>query len=335
MSGVLTTEVIASEGALAALATDWWALCRRVPSASPFQSPAWLLPWWRHFHPGELATIAVRSDRLLIGLATFYIEVAEQGPRLLPLGISVSDYLDVLLDPSLEQAAGAALTSAALDLGGAWQRWELEELPPGAAARRLVCPIACREERCEQSICPVLALPDAVAGLRALASRSKWRHLQLARNRSDRAGGFTIRQVSGNDVGSFLAELARLHAARWQSRGEAGVMADDRILPFHREAAVGFDDAGIGRFYLGLLAGTPVAALYGLACRGSFMGYLSGFDPTHEHESPGSLLLLHVLESAIGERIREFHFLRGRETYKYEWNPTERVNIKRSFIRHG
>ena len=31
--------------------TELW---RRAPAATPFQSPAWLIPWWRHFGSGEL-----------------------------------------------------------------------------------------------------------------------------------------------------------------------------------------------------------------------------------------------------------------------------------------
>lgn len=335
MSSALSAEIITGERQLVALADDWFSLWRGSPTASPFQSPAWLIPWWRRFHPGELASIAVRSDERLVGLAAFYLEDGACSRRLLPLGISVSDYLDLLIAPDFAEAAGEAIVAAALRMAAPWQKWELEELPPQAVARNIACPAGCVERRTDQSICPVLPLPDGADRLRGCLSQSKRRHLQLARNRAARMGGLGIRRVSGDEIPAFLDELERLHRARWESRGEAGVMADERILPFHREAAVGLDRAGAARFYLALNRGVPVAALYLLADRHRQLGYLSGFDPEHEYENPGSLLLLHAIETAITEGALEFHFLRGREAYKYGWNPVERVNIKRSFLRDG
>ena len=42
---------------LAAFEPQWLALCRRTPGATPFQTPMWLLPWWRHFGSNDLAVI--------------------------------------------------------------------------------------------------------------------------------------------------------------------------------------------------------------------------------------------------------------------------------------
>ncbi len=35
------------------IAADWRVLHARCPTASPFQSPDWLIPWWRAFRPGD------------------------------------------------------------------------------------------------------------------------------------------------------------------------------------------------------------------------------------------------------------------------------------------
>src|SRR3954466_11916365 len=104
----LPTETIDDMEALAALSPEWWDLWRRV-GATPFQSPAWLVPWWRHFHPGTLFCVTVRDEGRLVGVAPCYVEDGAWGRRILPLGISLSDYLDVLLDPRSEREAGAAL----------------------------------------------------------------------------------------------------------------------------------------------------------------------------------------------------------------------------------
>src|SRR5918997_5980520 len=120
MRAVAETDCLNDAGAFASLEPEWWDLWRRAPSATPFQSPAWLIPWWRHFHPGELFVVTVRCGGRLVGLAPFYIENGALGRRLLPVGISLSDYLDILLDPDERQAAGDALVSHFAREGACW-----------------------------------------------------------------------------------------------------------------------------------------------------------------------------------------------------------------------
>src|SRR4051794_1593169 len=64
---------------------DWRALWRGARAATIFQSSDWLIPWWRHFAPGQLVCVAVRCGEDLVGLAPLYRERGSQ--RLLPLGI--------------------------------------------------------------------------------------------------------------------------------------------------------------------------------------------------------------------------------------------------------
>lgn len=56
----LDAQAVTSLAALEALRGEWQALWARS-GARPFQSPAWLLPWWRHVGRGEPACLAVRD----------------------------------------------------------------------------------------------------------------------------------------------------------------------------------------------------------------------------------------------------------------------------------
>src|SRR5205085_12539882 len=97
-----------------------WALWRRTPCATPFDSPAWLMAWWRQFSPGELFTLAAEQGGKLVAVAACYIEDGALGRRLLPIGISVSDYHDVLLDPTCAADAWSSVREAALAARDAW-----------------------------------------------------------------------------------------------------------------------------------------------------------------------------------------------------------------------
>ena len=49
----LSAEIVTNAARLTALQPDWWTLWDRSPAATPFQSPAWLLAWWRNFSPAS------------------------------------------------------------------------------------------------------------------------------------------------------------------------------------------------------------------------------------------------------------------------------------------
>ena len=246
MSG-LSTEVVWDAEALAALAPAWWNLWRRAPTATPFQSPAWLIPWWHRFAPGELFTVAAYRSGRLVGLAPFYIEEGAQGRRILPVGISLSDYLDVLLDPD-DAEAGQILIETVLG-NAAWDAWCLEELRPEAAALRLPAPTGCDETLVEQSACPVLTL-EGGQSLMDVLPKTKRRKVNMACNRALRRGAVTVEQADAATVGPILDHLFRLHGSRWESRGEAGVLADDPVRAFQRDAAPALQAEGLLRLYM-------------------------------------------------------------------------------------
>jgi CelD/BcsL family acetyltransferase involved in cellulose biosynthesis len=328
----ITTQVHGDADSLAALAPAWRELWRRSAAATPFQTPDWLIAWWRNFTPGRLLAVSAwRGDRL-VGLAPFYVENGPAESRLLPLGMSVSDYLDLLLDPDEADGTGAALAQGLAAADRSWTRCDLEELPPWACALRLPAPPGCSELVAPQSACPVLALPGEAGGLASCLSRSKRNHLRLARNRTRREGDATIDSLDGNAKGG-LAILLDLHAARWRSRGEPGVLASDAVRRFHEQAIEGLAGDGLLRFYVLRIGERTVGAYYGFHHGARAYAYLMGFDPALERISPGTVLLAHAIEQAIREGAREFHFLRGQEPYKYGWGAGDRWNQRRSFRR--
>jgi CelD/BcsL family acetyltransferase involved in cellulose biosynthesis len=324
----LRAEIITNGKAFEALAPQWWELWRRCPSAMPFQTPAWLLPWWRHFAPGQLVAIAVWREDRLIGLAPFYLEGGKE-TRLLPVGIALSDYLDLLIEPGAEQETAARIFDAGLTLG--WDRWEFEELRPEALAAAIACPETMANEAEEQSACPVITLAGG-DDLTVCVPARRRRQLRRAHAAAARLGAMSIEMVSG-DPDALLDHLFRLHGARWTERGEEGIVRDELVRNFHREALAALSDAGLARCYQIRIGGSIAGAYYGMCDGKRAYAYLGGFDPAFSAESPGSILTGHAIAEAIREGATEFHFLRGREAYKYRWGATDRWNRRRTFRR--
>jgi CelD/BcsL family acetyltransferase involved in cellulose biosynthesis len=327
----MRVEIIRDEESLAALAEDWWMLWRRA-AATPFISPAWLLPWWRAFRPGSLLSVALRDDDArLVALAPFYVEDGAHGRRLLPVGIALSDYLDVLIDPAY--TGGRAALARAFDAEPGWDSWSLEELPPGAAALAIHGSAHWRESLERQSACPVLHLPPSRERLSESVPAVRLRKLRTARNRAKRRGGYVIERIGETDAPRFLQALYRLHGARWASQGEPGVLQDERLHRFHSQAAAALLAAGLARLFLISLDGRAVGAYYGLCDGRRAFGYLTGFDPAYAFESPGAVIVGHAIESAVAEGCETFHFLRGRESYKYGWGAADAWSVRRVFVR--
>ena len=305
-----------------ALAPEWDALWRRAGSP-PFQSTAWLLPWWDAFGTGQPLVATLRAHGVLVGMLPMYVldEGAER--KLLPIGVGLTDYCDALVDPAAPPGAAASLLRAVLDRAAAdgVTSCTLPELPPEAALRDAAPPPGWREAVLPATPCPVLTRAGAVPS-------GQLRNLRQSRHRADRRGGWSA-EVSGDAVGAWQA-LVEMHRARWTALGQPdGVLADPAVMAFHDACVPRLAAAGLLRMQVLRIGGRVAAVYHTLAAPGRLYFYLSGFAAEHAFASPGTLLLGHIVEQ---EAVEELHFLRGAEGYKYAWGATDRMNRSRLLL---
>ncbi|WP_458096305.1 GNAT family N-acetyltransferase [Roseomonas sp. WA12] len=332
----MTPALIETDTALPPLRGEWEALWHRA-SATPFQSPAWLLPWWAAFGTGHPRVATLRDGAgTLIGLLPLYLLEENGARKLLPMGVGITDYADALLAPDAPPDAAAQLFSVALSTAqqdGA-ASCDLPDLPPAAALLHAPPPPGWREERWGGEPCPVLTLPDTVEALRGPIPANTLRKLRMSRHRADRAGGWTANVAGDDEVLPAWNALVEMHRARWTRRGEeGGVLADPAVLAFHEAALPQLQAAGALRLFV-LRIEDRIAAVYHAMVAGPdrLLFYLSGFDEARAFESPGTILLGHAIEAAIAEGRREIHFLRGGEAYKYAWGGVDRMNTGRRLL---
>lgn len=284
---------------------EWWDLWERDASATPFQSPAWLVPWRRHFREGDDVVLTLRRGGRLVGLLPLF----RIHGRLLPWGAGTTDWLDGLFDPGVSSAE----VSCALAALGPEGPVDLPQLRDGSPLLAAPPPPGWTDEVGEGEPCPTLALPATLPAKIA-------GNLRYYGRRSERAGiEGPVR--AGPEV---LDDLLRLHSARWSAREEAGVLGDPDVQAWHREALPLLHRAGMLRLYASRLGGRTVAALYATAAKGQVHYYIGGFDPDLETLGPGTVLIGHAIAEATREGARTFDFLRGREGYKYRWGATDR-----------
>jgi CelD/BcsL family acetyltransferase involved in cellulose biosynthesis len=294
----MEVKEVTDEAAFHALAPEWAALWSRDERATPFQHPAWLLPWWTHCGGGPLAVYAGRRNGRLVALLPMFV----YRDRLFPIGIGISDYHDPLLEPG--EDAGALLARLRRPA-------ELHELRPDS-------PVV---GGTAMSVCPVLPFPPAIPS-------KKRRDLRRARRALCAANG-SVEEADATTLPEHLDALVRLHGARWRSLGEDGVLDEEKVRRFHREAAPALRETGIARLYGIRIGGAIVASWYVLHAHRRAFGYITGFDPAIAKLQPGTLLMGHALEAAERDGCTEFDFLRGAEPFKYLWGAADRPNYKR------
>jgi CelD/BcsL family acetyltransferase involved in cellulose biosynthesis len=330
MTLALDVVELKSIEALDRLRPEWADLYGRCPSATPFQSPAWLIPWWRYFGHSELVAVAIRAGGELVGLAPLFIW--QDGPvrKLVPAGAGVTDYLDALFSPGYERTGAEAVFAYLQAIRRRWDLFWSPDLRPDSMLLQSAAPAGWGDQRTVTEHCPVLALPACLGGLTDSVPDSKLRKLRYYRRRTDKLGGVAIERAGVDNVEELFSVTVELHGAEWRAKGEPGMLAEPEVLAFHREVVKTAFEAGMLRLYGFRLQRRPVASLYALAGHGITCVYLGAYDPSLAQLGLGTLSVGTAIEEAVEEGQREFHFLRGREEHKYSWGAKDVPTFSRT-----
>src|ERR1051325_8716747 len=303
---------------LESLRTGWLELWKSSSTATPFQSPDWLIPWWKHFGAGRLCVLAMHEGARLVGVAPLFV-CGEHDLRL--IGTGNTDYLDVLIDDRVCEHGIARMFAHLCKL-----RYEcdFENL---AARSTLLSMSTCtgfREQVEEEDCCPVLSLAPSVEGFINGLPKHLRQNLSYQQRKLVGLGEVKIECAREENFSELFEAFLRLHERRWRMNNMPGVLCDENVQSFLREATKGLLSHDALRLYGLRINDRIVASLCGFHHASRTYYYLSGFDPEFKQFGPGTILVAHAITEAIRERAKEFDFLRGREEYKYRWGAVDR-----------
>ena len=218
MGSYLNAAVYDDAKDFAALEEEWEELYRHCPSATPFQSWAWLYSWWEHYGEGyELRIITLRDgeEGQLVGLLPLMLERRWGFGRLLFVGAVQTDYHDVLVREGWEDEVTEAAGRALKELDG-WQVAELHQLRPQAAAWQVYQRWDSLRIRTWQESCPVVEVrpwDELIASL-SKNYRSTVRRA-LRRVEADKLNHW---RVGAQDADQAARRLVDLHRELWRGR---------------------------------------------------------------------------------------------------------------------
>ncbi|MFI8003195.1 GNAT family N-acetyltransferase [Streptomyces sp. NPDC086010] len=307
------------------LAAEWDALHRRCPTATPFQSHAWLRSWWLSYGaPGRLRVLLARRNGRLIGAAPLML-VHRPMPLLMPIGGAISDFFDILVDGEDTPAAVTALERG-LHRAASHTVVDLREVRPDASAQLLFDSWAGARGKLTDSTCmelpaePIDTLIARMGGSRAQRSRAKLRKIDSL--------GIECREASVHRVAGAIGNLLHLHELQWLGRGVNPEHLRPRFCAHLVRSArrmVRDGEATVREF---VLDGEVVAADLSLGSAQLTGAYLYGVDPRLRERKVdvSSMLLREIAREASGSGRGVLSLLRGAEQYKNNWGPVAVVN---------
>jgi hypothetical protein len=196
-----------------------------------------------------------------------------------------------------------------------------------------------------EDVCPVAPLPgDGTPGGATiddfLATLDKHGRHEIRRKVRRAESGGAVELVESDDRLGDLQSFIELHQAKW---GDEGLFPptrggdQSRVFLSRMLELLGSDTkAPVGTVHLTFLTidGKRVAASIHFETRDSLLYYNAGVSPEAKALSVGVVMVERLVERALSRGLRRLDFLRGNESYKYEWGaidePIQRLLVRRS-----
>ena len=310
-----------------AAAAEIWSSFQVTAEMTPFQRHEWLDRWLERLPARNKVAplIALVFERGQIRLiAPLAIETGVIARRLVWLGQKVNDYNAPLVDTDW-------LTRLRPD--AARQIWRrITHCDHGADYVHLTRQPAylgtCRNPFIDADAAPYscdshfLTLSrdwqQLYGNLRSAKSR---RRLREKVRRLKKSGPIGFRRIRGRDaVVTMIATLLEWKQEQLNRRGSRNPFTDGQIGEQLVSMATDPRTSGMVRVYSLEVNGHAVAATVALAQGGVFNFYVCAYnDAGHRNSSPGTIMLVKLIELASRAGFAKFDFSMGDEPYKAEW----------------
>jgi CelD/BcsL family acetyltransferase involved in cellulose biosynthesis len=325
---MIETEIVDNLSRLDELTSEWSALARSIESITPFQLPEWLITWWAHFGGGQLHIMVFRDGHKLVGVVPCFLHEWNNKRQMTLIGSGISDYLEPPIDPNYTQQVLEALQGH-LAACPDWEvcDWQdlscdipLQNLAPGNSVEvRISEDVPCSEVRFSGTF------EEFWSGRPKDMRRNLRRYTQRAL-----LNGELQFNTTGKADPELLDALMRLHAARWQRRGEAGMIEANGSADFLRTVSADFANRDMLRFFTIRYERQIAALVLTFLYANKIYSYMSAFDPQFEPLGFGRNLLYESMRLCYERGYHAWNFLRGNESYKCSWGaePIAKCRLK-------
>jgi CelD/BcsL family acetyltransferase involved in cellulose biosynthesis len=327
---VLVPKLIVEFSELDAWIPAWDLLA--VEAGLPLMAPACVLAWWRHLASAqaELRAIAICEGDETIGFAPFYADVGAHRLRLdwrLP-GIELAAGLAPLARAGREREVAGAIAAA---VAGACDRPDLvalEGMPATASwgadlrdgwpgrVRPLTTSYLTQD-------CPVVSLREESFEAWLAGKSSNFRgQMRRLRRRFDEAGG-AMRLSSPETLATDVEAFVRLHAGRWEGRGESQLVSyGERLGAMLEDLGRELLEQRRFRLWIGEVEGEAISAQLFFAAGERALYVNGGWDERFAKFKPSLLAILAAIEQGFERGDRCLDLGVGPQDYKLRFADT-------------
>jgi CelD/BcsL family acetyltransferase involved in cellulose biosynthesis len=325
-----TIDVIDNVNDFTALAEEWEQLLERTAGVTPFHLPAWQLTWWRHFGSGRLRVFVFRESGRLTGIAPCFLHNWNGRRQLTLIGSGISDYLE----PAIEREHAHAVIELLKENLQSREEWDVcdwQDLDADSPLATLSGNRLHVEIRQDQP-CSRIPLTGMFRDFWHARGKDLRRNVRRYGLRAEELGAVEFDVMQNLDP-ALLRSLIELHGARWEARGEPGMIAVNQAAEFLCDVTRQLAPAGLLRIFIVRFRKEIAALNLAFLFRNTIFSYLSAFDPKQEYFGFGRMLLQEAIQYCYAHQVTSWNFLRGAEPYKFSWGaeavPKLRVYVRR------
>lgn len=338
----LSTEVLTDLESLVRLTDAWRGLFAVSPSATAFASPAWLLPWYRHFErPGGIQAVAVWRGAQLVGLAPFAqsrIGGRRSGFRLLvSAGAEHGGYGDPLLGPDPAASARAIADTLTEVLAENHAVVNLRRLDDGSALLRAL-------ETGDDIVCAPSGRPGISAVVRFDTMDDPAAQLETFARRHDIPRRMRrLREEHGEvawcsqagDIDATLDAMRDMLAHRWEPGTGPRLFTTPTLESFTRAVHHAAIEDGLARLSTLNADGRPVAVSSLLRVGPRHISEAAAYDPALARFGLGQAELYETLRQSLAEGASEVDLRGGEYAYKLRWANARRIRRSVTLVAPG
>jgi CelD/BcsL family acetyltransferase involved in cellulose biosynthesis len=299
---------------------------------TPFQFPQWLFTWWKHFGNGQLQVLVFREKNEIVGIVPCFRHSWNGLRQMTLIGSGISDYLE----PAINSAHCPAILNHLrnhLEADLEWDVCDWQDLSAKTPLAGLRSNGNFKLIASPDVSCTEIRLTGNFDEFRSALPKNLKRNLRRYREKADAIGSLRF-EIAKDTHPELMNALVELHTAKWQKRGEPGMIQANGSAEFLSDVAREFAARNMLRFFSLRFQTKIVALIVAFQFRKTVFGYLSAFDPEYEALGFGRTLLSEALRHCYEAGYEAWNFLRGEEPYKFWWGaqviPKCRVRLTRT-----
>jgi CelD/BcsL family acetyltransferase involved in cellulose biosynthesis len=305
---------------------EWAELFARDDGATPFQSPAWVCAWWRHWVAHARPwVLTVRDGGRLVGVLSLCSQ-SVAGLRILRTAAEPGDYCGIVALPEIRGEVEAAIAGELRTRARDWDALILAQLLPGSTTAAAIEEAGLRAPHQTAVACPAIPLPATFDGYLSSLPTTRRTNLRRHLRRLD-DGELEIHEPALDELPAALERWQALRVSEWQAAGKClnPTHAAPKFRRLLLDALTGLIPDGLAQFWeFHGSDGRVVGSFVNFCDERAFYQYLGAFHPDARKLGVGKIATAEAIRRSIGDGRSYYDFTRGSEGYKYWYGAADR-----------